>query len=101
MTRRELARLTAGAAFLQQQATAATKYTGALDGFEDKVDMAELRRRALHPEGARCRPDAARLSRQQPQRRPRPGRSSFAPRSPNCSAAFRPKPLRFARKRSR
>jgi dienelactone hydrolase len=42
MTRRELARLTAGAAFLQQQATAATKYTGALDGFEDKVDMANF-----------------------------------------------------------
>ncbi len=43
MTRRELARLTAGtAAFLQQRAVAAAKYTGALDGFEDKVDMANF-----------------------------------------------------------
>jgi dienelactone hydrolase len=42
MTRRQLARLTAGAAFLQKQTPAATKYTGALDGFEDKVDMANF-----------------------------------------------------------
>jgi dienelactone hydrolase len=42
MTRRQLARLTAGAAFLPQQAIGATKYTGALDGFEDKVDMANF-----------------------------------------------------------
>src|SRR3954449_7200350 len=42
MTRRQLARLTAGAAFLPQKSRAAAKYTGALDGFEDKVDMASF-----------------------------------------------------------
>jgi dienelactone hydrolase len=42
MTRRDLARLAAGAAafFQRRPATAAAKYTGALDGFEGKVDMA-------------------------------------------------------------
>ena len=45
MTRRELARLTAGAAALYQgrpPTAAAAKYTGALDGFESKVDMASF-----------------------------------------------------------
>ena len=44
MTRRDLARLAAGAAALFQRrpATAAGKYTGALDGFESKVDMASF-----------------------------------------------------------
>ena len=44
MTRRELAQLAAGAAILLDghtaQAAEATKYTGALDGFENKVDLA-------------------------------------------------------------
>jgi hypothetical protein len=41
MTRRDLARLAVGAAALFQRrpAMAASKYTGALDGFEGKVDM--------------------------------------------------------------
>ena len=44
MTRRDLARLAAGAAafFQRRPATAAAKYTGALDGFESKVDMASF-----------------------------------------------------------
>ena len=42
MTRRQLARLTAGAAFLPQQSSAAGRYSGALDGFEDKVDTAKF-----------------------------------------------------------
>src|SRR5215475_14042881 len=41
MTRRQLGRLAAGSALLQKKAAGATaKYTGALDGFEDKVDAA-------------------------------------------------------------
>jgi dienelactone hydrolase len=43
MTRRQLARLAAGAALLQKgPAFAAPKYTGALDGLEDKVDGARF-----------------------------------------------------------
>ncbi|MCX6626974.1 MAG: hypothetical protein NTW28_05015, partial [Candidatus Solibacter sp.] len=44
MTRRDLARLAAGAAALFQRrpASASARYTGALDGFEDKVDMASF-----------------------------------------------------------
>jgi len=43
VTRRQLGRLAAGAAMLQKTAASATgKYTGALDGFEDKVDVAEF-----------------------------------------------------------
>jgi dienelactone hydrolase len=44
MTRRDLARLAAGAvAFFQRRpAAAAAKYTGALDGFESKVNMASF-----------------------------------------------------------
>jgi dienelactone hydrolase len=38
LTRRQLALLAAGAAMPQKRAAAAPKYTGALDGFEDKVD---------------------------------------------------------------
>lgn len=41
MTRRQLGRLAAGSALLQKKVAGATaKYTGALDGFEDKVDAA-------------------------------------------------------------
>jgi dienelactone hydrolase len=43
MTRRQLGRLAAGAAMLQKgPALAAPKYTGALDGLEDKVDGARF-----------------------------------------------------------
>ena len=43
MTRRQLGRLAAGTALLQKAAGAApAKYTGALDGFEDKVNGAEF-----------------------------------------------------------
>src|SRR5262245_29628726 len=42
MTRRDLGKLAVGSAALlpRQQASAAAKYTGALDGFEDKVESA-------------------------------------------------------------
>ncbi len=40
MTRRELARLTLGGSAALLQAQSPSKYTGALDGFEDKVDAA-------------------------------------------------------------
>src|SRR5215472_15258176 len=42
MTRRQLGRLAAGAAMLQNRPAAASKYTGALDGLEDKVDGARF-----------------------------------------------------------
>src|SRR6516162_6617365 len=43
MTRRQLGRLAAGAALLQKSpARAASNYTGALDGFESKVDAASF-----------------------------------------------------------
>jgi dienelactone hydrolase len=42
MTRRQLGRLAAGAALLQGQPARAAKYTGALDGLEDKVEAARF-----------------------------------------------------------
>src|SRR5919112_413471 len=53
MTRRQLAKLAAaGAAFVPQQAVPAETYTGALDGFRDKVNSADFDpvvfSRALH-----------------------------------------------------
>ncbi len=38
MTRRDLGKLAAGGALLQARAATPPKYTGALDGFEAKVD---------------------------------------------------------------
>jgi dienelactone hydrolase len=42
MTRRELAKLAAAGALAQAASSAATTYTGALDGFENKVDPSEF-----------------------------------------------------------
>jgi dienelactone hydrolase len=42
MTRRDLAKLAAAAPLLQAHAQAETSYTGALGGFEDKVDTSEF-----------------------------------------------------------
>jgi dienelactone hydrolase len=42
MTRRELAKLAAAGALAQSAAKAAPTYTGALDGFESKVDLSEF-----------------------------------------------------------
>ncbi len=42
MTRRQLGKLAAGAALLQKSASAATEYTGALDGLESKIDPASF-----------------------------------------------------------